>query len=66
MPAFKNTSKTHNDKNLGKEIENIIVVDTSLHSLTGIYTPTHAYLRYLDQKPCFRIQHIITQNLAKR
>ena len=37
MPAFKNTSKTHNDKNLGKEIENIIVVDTSLHSLTGIF-----------------------------
>ena len=37
-PAFKNTSKTHNDIEFGKESNTIIFVDTSLRSLTLLDT----------------------------
>ena len=33
-PVFQNTSKTHNNMKIGKEVKTIIVVNTSLHSLT--------------------------------
>ena len=46
MPAFLNTSKTHNDLNFGKEMKIFMVVDTSLHPLNDRYRElkiTHQY-----------------------